>query len=380
MPNLIYLIAGEASGDALGAKTMRALKAKEPHIRFAGIGGPQMQAEGLKSLFPMEELSLLGFLEILPHIPKLLRRINQTANDIIGVKPDVVLTIDAPAFNRRVIRQLRKTEPHRHHVVHYVAPSVWAYKPKRAAKMAALFDHLLCLLPFEPPYFEQEGLEATCVGHPIVEDAKQGDAAYFRTQLGIASETKLLGILPGSRSSELKRHLPVLKATMPQLLDQYGEMEIVLFATPRFRASLTDEAASWPFKTHLISDDSMKYHAIAACDAALAKSGTGSLDFALAKVPFAIFYKVNPLSAALLRRMIQVEYVNLINIMLNQPVIPELLQEACIPDQLARTATELLRAPDQAAITASYRAMEQLGLNDSQTPSEKAAKVILGCK
>ncbi len=417
MTKTIFLIAGEASGDALGAKLMKALKECHPErsegspaagdpspvaqddseIKFLGVGGERMAAEGLASIFPMEELSLLGFVEIVPHIPKLLKRIEQVAEEILRAKPDIVVTIDAPAFNHRVARKLRdmaesreqraESTPHHpasiiHHplLVHYVAPTVWAYKPERAAKIAKLYNHLLVILPFEPPYFEKEGLPTTFVGHPILEeDVADGDGTAFRAAQGIPADVPLLGIMPGSRSGELKRLLPVFRETTALLKRELPNLRAVMFATARFAERLKAETAGWPIPVTVIAGREGRKDALAACNVALAKSGTGTLEFALARVPMAVAYKVNPLSAWMLRRMIQVQHVNLINLVLGKSAIPELLQEECTPLRLAQSLIPLFRNDDArlAQTLAMHTALGKLRGDPALSPSRKAAQTLL---
>src|SRR5690606_18985 len=211
----VFIVAGEPSGDALAAPLMRALRSRAPHISFFGVGGPLMTAEGLKSLFPMDELSVMGLFEVLPRLPRLLRRIDQTADAARRIAPDVFITVDAPDFSFRVARKLLGTAFPK---IHYVAPSVWAWRPGRAKKIAALYDHLLTLLPFEPPYFEAEGLPANFVGHSVVESgANLGDGAAFRARGGIGDSERLLMLLPGSRRGEVTRHLPIFRGVVTEL-------------------------------------------------------------------------------------------------------------------------------------------------------------------
>lgn len=381
---LIYMIAGEASGDALGAKLMRALKEAQPACQFIGVGGEKMQQLGFSSLFPMQELSLLGFLEIIPHIPKLLGCIRQTGEDILAKKPDVVVTIDAPAFNRRVAKWLKKrgaTMP----LVHYVAPSVWAYKPSRARKMAALFDHILCLLPFEPPYFEEHGLKATFIGHPVVEEPiREGEKFRFYANHNIDPLTPLLAVMPGSRSSELKRLLPVFEKTTSMLRKKYPSMRAVVFSTEGKAAFVKEQVRKWTMPCIVVSDPLDKPDALMACKLALAKSGTNTLEIAMAEKPMVVAYKVHPLSAWLLRQLIMVGYVNLINILHDAPVIPELLQEECTPEKLAKALEACLddETPAHQHATLqqklkSYQALKMLGMGERHTPSQRAAAVVL---
>ncbi|MCB2081394.1 MAG: lipid-A-disaccharide synthase [Rickettsiales bacterium] len=377
----IYLIAGEASGDALGAKLMHALRECLPDIEFTGIGGTRMRKEGLNSLFPMEELSLIGFAEIIPHIPQLLKRIKETVNHILDNKPDILITIDAPGFNKRVVQQLRKRSNNLPKIVHYVAPSVWAYKPKRAETMAKLFDHLLVLLPFEPPYFKEVGLPCTFVGHPIVEEPiRGGDGHAFRAKYTIPETAPILLILPGSREGELQRLLPVFRMTLAQLQVKFPELHGVVLATPAFQERLEEEIKEWTQPTHVIASPEDKAGALAASTLALAKSGTITLELAMAGIPMVVAYKVNPVSAWMLRRMIRVPYVNLINIIRKETVIPELLQEACTPESLTEALGTLLeddtKREHQRQII--QETMHALGDGELPSPSEKAAKVVVG--
>jgi len=376
----IFLLAGEASGDALGGKLMQSLQQKQSNnIRFSGVGGPRMSEKGLTSIFPMEELSLIGFVEIIPHIPHLLKRIDLVVDTILEQKPDVVVTIDAPAFNKRVAKKLRKkgcTIP----LVHYVAPTVWAYKPKRAEKMAKLFDHLLVILPFEPPFFEKEGLATTYIGHPIVEESvSDGDGHSFRDQHNIPPESPTICIMPGSRNGELKRLLPVISNTVDIVQDKFSDLHVIILATSRFEKRLQEETTSWSAPVTVTSNISDRANAIAACDIALAKSGTGTLELAIAKLPMVVMYKVNPISAWMLKRMIRVPYVNLINLVLNQPAIPELLQENCTAEKLSASLLKLLDSAEaqEEQKQAMHQAMTQMGYNQSPAPSDRAADAIL---
>lgn len=360
----LFLIAGEASGDALGAKLMRALKVKSP-VRFIGIGGPKMAAEGLESLFPYSELSLMGFAEVLPHLPKLLRRIRQTVEAIEKTKPGAVITIDSPGFNFQVAKQVKKLGIP---LIHYVAPTVWAYKPKRAERMAKWYDLLLLLLPFEGPYFDKVGLKNTFVGHPLVEDAHPEPL----------SSKPCIVMLPGSRGGEISRHLPIFREVAERLKARGIDYSITMPTLPHLAAELIHETKSWPLPVHVVTTQEERQIAFSNAVAALTKSGTVALELALYHVPMIVTYKVHPLSAWLLRRMIKVPFVNLVNLLLNQPTIPELLQENCEPDKLADALIPLItdreaRANQQRAMK---EALELLGLGQHPTPSEKAAEAV----
>lgn len=375
----LFLIAGEPSGDALGARLMAAAKRLTGgKVRFVGIGGEKMMAEGLVSLFPMAELTLFGIFELLPHLPNLIRRIDQTVAEIIRVRPDAVVGIDSPGFTVRVAKKVRAAAP-AIPLIHYVAPTVWAWKPKRAAKYAAIYDHLLAVLPFEPPYFEREGLACTFVGHSVVEGgAGKGDGAGFRNRHGIESTDRVVAVLPGSRKGEVSRLLPDFRATLERLQPTHPTLVAVVPTVATVRDRVAAAIADWPVRTVLVEGDAEKYDAFAAAEAALAASGTVSLELALARLPTVIAYRLNPVTVALYRRLIRVKYVNLVNLMLDRMLVPELLQQDCRPDRLATELGRLLDDPAarQAQIDGVAEVARWLGQGDTP-PSERAARTIL---
>ena len=376
---LIFLIAGEPSGDVLGARLMAALReASGGKVRFAGIGGDRMMAEGLVSLFPMEELALFGLAELLPRLPNLLRRLRQTVEAILSLSPDAVVTIDAPDFCFRVGKRIRKKGRHIP-LIHYVAPTVWAWRPGRARKIARFLDHLLALLPFEPPYFERAGLPCTFVGHPIVESgADRGEGDRFRSLHGLGPDVPLLTVLPGSRRSEVGSLLPDFAATVAILAQRYPDMRVVIPTLPRMAGMVAEGTRNWPVPVILVQGDRDKYDAFAASRAALAASGTVALELALARLPSVIAYRIHPLTYRLYRRLIRVKYVNLVNIMLDRPLVPELLQENCVPDQLAEAVNRLMADPAARAeqISGVAEAAQWLGQGD-RAPSRRAADTVL---
>ncbi|WP_371821912.1 lipid-A-disaccharide synthase [Skermanella sp. TT6] len=345
-------------------------------VRFAGIGGERMIAEGLDTLFPLHELSLMGIAELVPKLPNLIRRLAQTAAEIRRLRPDVVVTIDAPDFCFRIAKRLKgQGIP----FVHYVAPSVWAWRPGRARKVARVLDHLLALLPFEPPYFEREGLPCTFVGHPIVEGgAASGDGARFRAAHGIATADRLLTVLPGSRRSEISRLLPDFRETIRLLAPRYPGLVIAVPTVPHVRDSVASEISSWPVRTILVEGDQGKYDAFAASEAALAASGTVALELALARLPAVIAYRMHPVTIGLYRRFIRVKYANLVNIMLDRMLVPELLQENCTPEKLDAAVTKLLDDPEarREQREGVAEVARWLGLG-GPPPSERAADVVL---
>ena len=375
----IYLIAGEASGDFLGAQLMKALKEKLPKPpRFFGVGGEKMQAEGLVSLFPYHELSMLGFLEVLPHALKIFARVDRTVEDILAKQPDVVVSIDVPGFNLRVARKLRK-QGFQGKLIHYVAPTVWAYKPQRAKLCAELFDHMLVLLPFEPPYFERAGLPCTFVGHPVVSELPAGDGAAFRKKYELSDETTLISVLPGSRKGEIERHMPIFAGAITLLSQRFPNLAIGM-AVPRHVLPLVAPYfENCPFRAIVTADPADKHNLFAASQGAIVKSGTVALEVAKAGVPMVIAYKVNPISAWMLRRIIQTRYVNLLNIIAEKEIFPELLQELCTPlsiaDSLYRIMTDETLATTQKI--ESSRALSQLAAPASGSSSARAAEVVM---
>ena len=375
----LFLIAGEPSGDALGARLMAAAKRLTGgKVRLVGIGGEKMIAEGLVSLFPMAELTLFGVFELLPHLPNLIRRIDQTVAEIMRLRPDAVIGIDSPGFTVRVAKKVRAAEPSIP-LIHYVAPTVWAWKPKRATKYAAIYDHLLAVLPFEPPYFEREGLACTFVGHSVVEGgAGKGDGAGFRDRHGITPTDRVVAVLPGSRKGEVLRLLPDFRATLERLLPSHPTLVAVVPTVATVRDRVAAAIADWPVRTVLVEGDVEKYDAFAAAEAALAASGTVSLELALARLPTVIAYRLNPVTVALYRRLIRVKYVNLVNLMLDRMLVPEMLQQDCRPDRLAAELGRLLDDPAarQAQIDGVAEVARWLGQGYTP-PSERAARTIL---
>ncbi|RTR23803.1 lipid-A-disaccharide synthase [Azospirillum griseum] len=372
-------MAGEPSGDALGARLMAATRRLTGgQVRFIGIGGEKMIAEGLVSLFPMGELTLFGVFELLPHLPNLIRRIDQTAAEILRVRPDAVIGIDSPGFTLRVAKKVRAAQPSIP-LIHYVAPTVWAWKPKRAAKYAAIYDHLLAILPFEPPYFERAGLPCSFVGHSVVEGgAGRGDGSRFRAAHGLADRDRVVVVLPGSRKGEVARLLPDFRATLERLMPRHPNLVAVVPTVATVRDRVAAALADWPLRTILVEGDADKHDAFAAAEVALAASGTVALELALARLPSVIAYRLNPITVALYRRLIRVKYVNLVNLMLDRMLVPELLQEECRPDRLADALGRLLDDPQarQAQIDGVAEVARWLGQGDVP-PSERAARVVL---
>ena len=370
---LIYIIAGEQSGDILGARLMRAISGICPDATFAGIGGAVMAQQGMASLFPMSDLALMGLLEVLPRLRQLRGRLRQTIDDITARRPVVVVTIDSPGFTMRVLRAIAPLGLKR---VHYVAPQVWAWREGRVKHYPGLWDTLLCLLPFEPAFFARHGLQAIFVGHPVLESgADTGDGARFRARHGIAPDAPVLTVMPGSRRTEVSRLLPILGQTLRLLPD--GVVPVVPIAAP-VAAAVQAGAAEWSIKPILVTDEADKFDAFAASAAALTKSGTSTLELALAGVPMVVAYRANPVTMWLVRRMASVKYACLLNLLAQQEVVPELLQDNCTPARLAAALRPLLTDPAAARVQrAAYQPILDTLRPAAGRPSDAAAAAIL---
>ncbi len=377
----IVMIAGEASGDQLGGWLMAALKQKRSDIQFLGLGGPMMEAQGLTSIFPISDINLIGITEVLPHVRTIKRRIREMVEFIEREQPNVVLSIDSPGFVLRVVKQLRaRGQVKNTKFIHYVAPTVWAYRPERAKIMAERFDFLLCLLPFEPPYFEAEKLPVKYIGHEIAWWWKsRGRSAAFRAAHNIPEKAPLLAVFPGSRQGEITRLWPTFKSAIELLDAHIPNLKVVLQVTPAMLPRMQAEVADWKIHPLLITNRENKKDFFAAATAAIAKSGTIGLECALAGLPSVVAYKANRLSAYLLRRMIQVKYVNLANLLANKLIIPELLQEECNANKICDAVAPLLL--DESARDAQKAELatiaDMLGVHDAESPSEKAAAIVL---
>jgi lipid-A-disaccharide synthase len=374
---LVYLVAGEASGDVLGSRLMTALRARRPDVTFAGVAGPRMMAEGMDSLFPMSDLAVMGLVEILPRIRSLRRRMLSVVDDIAARRPDVVVTVDSPGFGLHVLKRIAPLGIKR---VQYVAPQVWAWREHRIKTFPGRWDELLCLLPFEEAYFARHNLAARFVGHPVVQSgADQGDPARFRARHGLAPDAPVLVLMPGSRRSEVPRLLPVFAQTMVRLAAEVPGITPVIPVSHAVAETVQQAAASWPVRPIIVTDLDDKHDAYAAAAAALTKSGTSTLELALAGVPMAVTYRVNPVSAFMARRMIQVKHVAMVNLLAGHLAVPELLQADCNPDTLAATVLSLLRDP---AIVAAQRAAFREVIASLRpaggNPSDMAAEAVLG--
>ncbi len=376
-PLTIFIIAGEPSGDAIGARLMAALEARTAGgVRFVGVGGERMAGEGLASIFPMSDLSLFGAAEVIPKAPLIFRRVRETVAAIREARPVAVVSIDVPGFAFRVVERLDPGEALR---IHYVAPTVWAYRPGRARKIARFLDHLMVLLPFESPYFEREGLDCTYVGHPVLEEgAGGGDGPGYRARHGIPVDAPVLAVLPGSRRSEVGRLLPVFGEAIARLAPRFPGLRLAVPTVAAVAEEVSAVTAGWDTPAVVTAGAREKYDAFAASDAALAASGTVSLELGLAGVPMVIAYRMNLLSAVWLRFLLRVEHVTLINIVLGRGVVPEYLQNRCRPGPIARAVGELLAgspARDR-QLEGIREAMARFDV-EGEAPSARASATVL---
>lgn len=377
----IALIAGETSGDQLGGWLIESLKKRARDAQFIGLGGPRMQEQGLKSLFDMQDIALMGMAEVLPHYFAIKRRVKEMVEYLETEKPDILITIDSRGYTYRVAEMLKKRGIHRPRLIHYVAPSVWVYRPKRVFTAAKIFDELFCLLPFEPPYFEPVGLKATFVGHQIAWYWKEkGDGAGFRARHGIALTTPLLALFPGSRRGELNRMLPLFKQTLEQLKNAIPALELVVMVPDYLRDRMAGELSHWPLKCHLVTNNEEKRDLFAAANAGLAKSGTIGLECALAGLPSVTTYKANPLTVAIFRRIVKIQFFNLANILADKMIIPEMMQENATPEKLVMALKPLITGGHtrDLQLEGLKDVAAKLGAADTVSPSDKMAAAILG--
>lgn len=375
----IMLVAGEPSGDALGGQLIEGLKLlTQGRLRIIGVGGSEMRAAGLQSLFSLDDTSVMGLREVVPRVPRILARVRQAAAFAAKMQPDITVTIDSPDFTHRVAKAIRRMAPDLK-LVSYVAPQVWASRPERAKKMATYFDHVLCLLPFEVPFFADAGLKATFVGHPVVERAPTaGLGATFRAKYGIGADERILVLLPGSRLSEIRFLWPVFRDAIEQTEAKTGALRIVLPTVPTVATRVKALVAEWGHPVLVIEDPQEKFAAFEAADVALAASGTVSTELALSATPMVIGYRLGRLTAMIARRYVRVSYITLINLILNRRAIPEFVQDDCTAENLSAELVQLISNPAArvAQVTASAQAVKALGLGDEK-PSVRAARAVL---
>jgi lipid-A-disaccharide synthase len=373
----IFLIAGEESGDALGAALMRALSHRlGPGLRFLGVGGARMTGEGIASLFPMEDLALHGVSAVLLRLPRLMGRLRQAAAAVLAAKPDVLVLIDAPAFNLRVARRVRErdaTIP----VIDYVSPTVWAYLEGRARRMRPVVDEVLAILPFEPEVMRRlAGPRCVYVGHPLLTRREEMRPRPGERPALSATGRPTLLVLPGSRRSEIDRLMGPFGAAVTRIAERRPGIEILLPAVAHFRAEIERRLADWPVKPTIIAGEEAKYAAFRRAHAALAASGTVTLELALAGVPMVVAYKVDPL-VRMFKRGLKAKSIVLANLILGENVIPELLDGDCNPERLSAEILPLLApTPARAAQLAAFERLDDVMATPAPPAAPRAAEIL----
>jgi lipid-A-disaccharide synthase len=374
----IFLIATEESGDRLGAQLMKVLRQRlGGAVRFEGVGGQAMAREGLTSLFPIEELSIIGLTAVVGQLPKLLRLIRTTVEALVRAEPDIFVMIDSPDFTHRVARRIRARNP-TIPIIDYVSPSVWAWRPGRARAMRAYIDHVLALLPFEPDeYRKLRGPPCTYVGHPLIEQfAMLRPSAEEAKRRG--AKPPVLLVLPGSRSSEIKRHMTVFGKTLERLQSEGAEFDAVLLTMPHLLRMVGEAVKDWKVNPRIVADEQEKRAAMRIANAALAKSGTVTLELALAEVPMVAAYRTGTAEAWILRRVIKSKSVILANLVLGDNVVPEFLQQDCTPEKLSAALHEILAdKPLRQRQLAAFATVGDIMSTGNQPPSVRAADIVL---
>ncbi|WP_371422716.1 lipid-A-disaccharide synthase [Tardiphaga sp.] len=378
MTRTIYLIATEESGDRLGSALMKVLRQRlGDDVRFEGVGGSSMAREGLQSLFPIEELSIIGLAAVVRKLPSILKLIKRATEDVLRARPDVLVIIDSPDFTQRVAERVRQRDPSIP-VVNYVSPTVWAWRPGRAKAMRAYVDHVLALLPFEPEAHQRlGGPPCTYVGHPLIE---QMDTLRPNADEQARRETKppVLLVLPGSRRSEIRHHMATFGATLDLLQKQGSQVELILPTMPHLVEAITEALKTWPMQPRVVVGEAEKRAAFRIAHAAFAKSGTVTLELALSGVPMVTAYKAGSVEAWIIRRRITSSSVILANLVIGENVIPEFIQEDCTPEKLVASLQEVLADTPmrRRQIDALARLDSIMGVGRT-SPSVGAANVVL---
>ena len=378
----LFLVAGEHSGDALGGRLMAALaELRRGRIRYLGVGGVHMAAQGLASQFPIEDVAVMGPAAILKRLPLILQRVYGTVNAAVAAEPDAIVIIDSPEFTHPIAKRIRRRLPATP-IIDYVSPSVWAWRPGRAARMRAYIDHVLALLPFEPAAHQRlGGPPCTYVGHPLIERMawlETLDTAPLARRLALDSATPLLVVLPGSRTSEVTRLMQPFGEALTRLAQQGAKFEIAIPVVPSVRALVEQRLETWPRRPHLLEGEDDKWRAFKLARAALAASGTVSLELALAGAPMVVAYKVEAVLAAIVRRLATAPSAVLPNLVLGEKAFPEFIQQDCTPDKLADAVVRLLReSPERTRQLEALGKIPALLRLPEGTPSEAAANVVL---
>src|SRR6476646_818365 len=374
----IFVIATEESGDRLGANLMKVLRQRlGDAVRFEGVGGRSMAREGLVSLFPIEELSIMGLSGVVKQLPKVLRLIRQTADTVMQTAPDALVIIDSPDFTHRVARRVRARDASIP-IVHYVSPSVWAWRPGRARAMRRYVDHVLALLPFEPEAYRRlHGPPCTYVGHPLVEQLDDLRPKDLERRLRLANPPLIL-VLPGSREGEIRRMASVFGAAIARVIERAGPAEVIVPAVSRLADTVRKAVASWRVPARVVTEAEEKAEAFRSARAALSKSGTSTLELALAGVPMVAAYKVSLIEEVAGRLLLNGPSIILANLVLGENVVPEFLQRDCTPARLADALLPLLSdTPQRQRQTQAFARLDTIMEVGNGNPSDRGATIVL---
>lgn len=379
--SLVYIIAGEPSGDLLASRLMRAIQSIKPEVEFSGMGGETMAAIGFRSLFDISDISVMGIMEVVPKLPLIMQRLKQVIADIIDKRPDVIVTVDSWGFVHQVLKRLKKigiTTPK----VHYVAPQVWAWKKNRAKTVARLTDKLITLLPYESTYFEKYGLECVFAGHPVTESVANltNNSDTFRERYEIPGHATLITVLPGSRQNEIKRLVPVLLQVVDRLKKIFPHLIIVIPSVTAVSAEVKTLFACSKVPHHIVLGQAERYDAFRASSFAIAASGTVSLELAACKTPHIIVYRFGYATNKILKKFAGTRYANLINILADKFIIPEFVLENCRAELITPAIIDLMKNADKATaqVNEAFNYLMKLKPHGVM-PSEKAADAVLSC-
>lgn len=377
----LFFIVGEDSGDALAAPLIKSLNEMSPDdVKCMGVGGPLMSQENFETLLPMDQISIIGIWEVLPKIPRLIKLKKAILEEIEKRQPDAVITVDFPDFNFWLAKELKKRGVFKGKIIHYVAPSVWAWRPGRAQKISKFVDGMMCLFPMEVDFFTKHNMKAAHVGHPLtVSDAKTAEGDEFRKANSISKDTPTLGLFFGSRESEFKNLSGVIKKAASLIHEVEEDINVISPTLPKLEFEIQNLLKDFTLPVFVTANPNTKWQAIKACDVAVAVSGTVALELAYAGVPHIICYKINPITSMIIKTMAKVKHVHLANILLEKEVVPECLQRKCVAEYIAEKALELLQDEEKRKEQLeSFKELdEKLGGKGTMSPSNKAAEFIL---
>ena len=372
----IFIIAGEVSGDILGADLMKSIISKDKSVKFYGVGGEEMQKiNGFKSLFNIKDIAVMGIFEVLKHLCIIKKRIKETINQITKIKPDLIITIDSPGFNMRIVKQIKKQFPNIK-TLHYVAPQVWAWKEKRAKKVASLYDYLICFFDFEIPYFTKYGLKTFAVGHTAIKNVN-GNSERFLKTYKLSKNDNVITVLPGSRVQIAKRLLPIYKEVVEKLYKQVKNLKVVMPTTSTSHNFIINEVAKWNIKPLIITTKQDRYDAFVASKAVLSISGTAVLEIAVAKTPVIVAYKLSPLSYMIAKRLVKIKNVSLPNIIMGKQIVPEFIQERCNATLLSKELKKIIT--NKQYRDGMVKNLEEMNkkITQKKSPSDMASDIIL---